>query len=261
MFPEAEVLHIEAPPNRYEADYFVGGSLPVAQGWRPKLLKPWLVVTKESFRSTATGEIALQIDLRAEPLLLKERVAFGVRRALQLDPTLRQKSVRWLALPQKRLHSELSRALDWLWNGIRLLPFSDEDIAQGIGLCFALKRLGYDKEDHSREQLRLVEFCLGRSLRIQSGSWEGSHADGFASAGDLLSAVRPDIGKRLLPKHRTYASQISPLLQLCSNPSRLFVFDKFARLFATQIGPTQVMRRGAQACHFSPARLDGFGLP
>jgi hypothetical protein len=124
-----------------------------------------------------------------------------------------------------------------------------------------LHRLNYGGAEEEKERTSIVNICLGESLRLQSCSWEGSYADGYASKADLLAAVRKDIRTRLLPEHRKYASEIIPLLQLCSNPSRLFSFDRLARLFVVQIAPTQVMMTASSACYFSPARLEGFGLP
>jgi hypothetical protein len=261
FFPDARVFELKAPPGGFEPEYFIGRRFPVRVDWRPKAMVDWLKVPEESFQTTAIGEIALQVSLRLDANELRQSVAFGVRRALQLNPRLRTKAVRWFLLPQKRLNKRLSRALDWLWNGLRLLPYTNEEIAEGIGLCFALHSLGFHKAEREQDQLPIIERCLGPSLRVQFSSWEGSYANAFVSRNDLLDTVRPDVNRYLRPRHRRYADEIFPLLQLCSNPRRLFVFRKFARLFATQIGPIQVMRIHGSASHFSPARLDGFGLP
>jgi hypothetical protein len=164
-------------------------------------------------------------------------------------------------LPQKRLQRRLAQALDRLWNGLRLLPYSNDEIADAIGFCFALHRLGFHEAEREEEQLKIVERCLGPSICVEFSSWDGSGVRAFTSRDDLLKAVRPDIERYLRLRHRRYATHISPLLQLCSNPRRLFVFRSFARVFATQICPTQVMRNNRIASHFSVARLEGFGLP
>jgi hypothetical protein len=261
VFPDAKIFELKAPPGGFEADYFVGGRFPIRMDWRRNALSDWLKVAEESFRTTALGEIGLRVSLRAKAQELRQRVAFGVRRVLQSNPSLRMKAVRWLLLPQRRLNSRLAHALDSLWNGVRLLPYTDEEIAEGIGLCFALHSLGFHEAEREEDQLPIIQSCLGPSLRVEFSSWEGSSARAFVSRNELLGAVRPNVQRYLRPRHRTYATQISPLLQLCSNPRRLFIFRKLARLFATQLGPTQVMRIERCASHFSPARLDGFGLP
>lgn len=260
VFPTARVFRLKTPRNRVEAEFFVGGKLPVLSCWRPQSLQTWQAVTTEPLRATALGEIALHVNLRAEPQALRERVAYGIRRALEIDPTLRRKAVRWTILPQKRLQEKLSRSLDWLWNGMRTLPYSNEDIAEAAGLCFALHRLGFgDVESDKAEQIAAA--LLGEVVRVEFGSWEGSFARGFASARDLRNAVRDDIKKRLLARYREDAAFIQRLLRICSSPKRLFLFSRLTHVFGRQIIPTQVLRPEGEASFFSPARLDAFGLP
>lgn len=259
-FPKAKAFRAKAPPNRVEAKFFVGGKLPRLRCWRSKSLQEWQVVTIEPLRATALGEIGLRVELRAEPSVLRQRVAFGVCRALEIDPTLRRKAIRWIILPQKRLQERLSRSLDWLWNGMRTLPYSNEDIAEAAGLCFALHRLGFTDSDHEDAE-EMARTLLGEVVRVEFGSWEGSYARGFVSASDLRKAVRDDIAKRLLARYRKHAPFVQPLLQICSSPSRLFPFSRLVHVFGRQIIPTQVLRPEGKASFFSPARLDGFGLP
>lgn len=261
VFPEAKVLRIEGPRDGYEASYFVDGKLSQLSDWRRSCLKDWLLIPSEKFRMTVLGEIALEVSIRQSAPSARQSVAYAVRRALELDNTLRNKAIRWVLAPQERSKKLLGQALDWLWSGLRLLPFSDEDIADGIGLCFALHRLGFAETECMEEQLPLVESLLGPSVFVEFSSWEGSCARSFASRRDLLAATRPDIRRRLRPRYRRYASDIRPLLQLCSNHRRLFRFKEFSKLFATQLSPIQVLMRGATVSHFSPARLNGFGLP
>ncbi len=260
VFPEAKFFHAKAPPNRVEPEFFVGGTLRAMPCWRTKALLAWQAITKEPLRETLLGEIGLRIDLRMEPDVLRKCVAFGVLRALEIDPTLRKKAVRWVLLPQKRLQEKLSRSLDWLWNGMRTLPYSNEDIAEAAGLCFALHRLGFSEADRESAE-QIASELLGKSVRVEFGAWEGSFGRGFASMADLRDAVRDDIEKRMNARHRKHAQNIQPLLQMCSSPRRLFKFDRFVHVFGRQVIPTQVLRPEGEASFFSPARLEGFGLP
>ncbi|MEI6656229.1 MAG: FRG domain-containing protein [Verrucomicrobiota bacterium] len=122
MFPDAKCIELETPRNGFEEKFFVRGNIPVMPCWHLRKVQDWQVVFKEPLRETALGEIGLGIDLRAEAQTLRRSVAYGVLRALDIDPTLRKKAVRWIILPQKRLQEKLSRSLDWLWNGCGHCP-------------------------------------------------------------------------------------------------------------------------------------------
>jgi hypothetical protein len=53
---------------------------------------------------------------------------------------------------------------------------------------------------------------------------------------------------------------IFPILQTSSDPRRTFDFEILAPIFAREIAPFQVLAR-SDAIFYSPARLDGLGLP
>ena len=250
IFPEALVFEIEPSPGGFEAEFFVRGKLPLRTDWRRKAMMNWLSVKSESFYETATGDIGLRVSLRADPHALRQNVVFAVKRALELNPNLRNRAARWFLLPQQRLQKRLTHALDWLWNGLRLLPYTDQEIADAIGLCFALHRLGFHNQERDDDRVGIANQCLGPTVCVEFSSWDGSGARGFVSRSDLRSAVRPSIQSYMKPRYRAYAKNIEPLLQLCSNPRRLFEFRRLASVFATQICPTQVMRPHRTAGHF-----------
>jgi hypothetical protein len=99
------------------------------------------------------------------------------------------------------------------------------------------------------------EIALNLSLKMANST------RAYVARDVLFAAVRTDIKRHLRPKYQNIAEQITPLLQICMNHQRLFRFQPFGDLFVRQIVPFQVLRRGHLACHFSPARLVGFGLP
>lgn len=260
VFPDVKITRLEPPPDRVEPRFFVNEKLPPLASWNASHLKRWQSVKKEELRTTALGEIALRLDLKSEPESLRQRASFGVRRALELDPSLRRKAVRWILLPQKRLQSRLSKSLDQIWNGMRVLPYNESDIADAIGLCFGLYCFGFADADREGAH-KIAEMFLGDTVRVEFGSWDGSSAQGFASASDLRSAVREDINDYLLPKYHDRGRFVQPLLQLCSSPSRLFNFKRFVGVFGRQIIPCQALHGGDSPVFFSPARLEAFGLP
>lgn len=260
-FPEAMICHLKAPSKGIEHQYFRNRRLPILPEWEVTRLQNWLQVPNEPFYETVLGEIALRVNLRSTPESIRNSVIYGIMEALKLDPSIRKKSLRWINLPHGRIQKDLSNVLDWVWNGLRLLPYGDEELAEAIGTCFALYRVGYQNMDNQQEQIKLSTEVLGTIIPVQFDSWDGSYLTAFVNEKALRESVRSDICEHLRPKYQSYSRHVKPLMMMCSNHKHLFDFQKFTRVFATQIVPTQVMQRGVQACHFSPLRLRGFGIP
>lgn len=259
-FPDAIVHHLEPPKDRVEPEFFKRGALPRMPCWSKSRMESWKLLPTERLRETSLVEIGLEVDLRSEAGELRSRIAFGVTRALSLDPLLRKKAVNWVLLPQRRLQAKLREAIDLVWNGMRMLPYDDEVIADAIALCFALHRSGF-RDATEEEAHAIATGLLGTCIRIGIGDSNGSSSRGYAAAADLQRATRGDLPTRMLRKYLRYVSSPSAVLQMCLAPERLFEFDPFIRLFGSQIVPTQVMRAHAGGVFFSPARIEGFGLP
>lgn len=260
-FPAAKVLRLHGPKDGYFPEYFQPIGLPELAEWKKSRLRPWLAVPVEDYRKTATGEIALRLNLRMDAKALGDAAAYGVRRALETDPGLRKRAVRWSMEPTGRLPRTLAKALERLWNGVRRQPYSTTQIAAAVGFCFQLHRMGIHVAESTEASQAIFEKCVGPSVRVEFSSWEGNPVQGFAGIEMLMAAVRPDIAKHLREEHQVHADNISVLLQLCSNHRRLFAFERFADVFVRQIVPLQSLSATSRASHFSPARLEGFGLP
>jgi len=260
VFPDAQIHQVELPPNRVEPEFFKRGSLPRMPCWNRVNLDLWKIVPTQRLRDTALVEIGLHLDLRSEASELRSRAAFGIVRALSLDPSLRKKAVNWVLLPQRRLQAKLRKEIDLVWNGMRTLPYEDATIADAIALCFALHRSGF-REATKEEATATISELLGDSMRVGLGDANGSSSYGYAATAGLLGAIRSDIDLRIRKSHLRYISSPFALLQMCSSPDRLFRFDPFVCLFGSQIVPTQVMRAEARGVFFSPARIAGFGIP
>lgn len=259
-FPDAISHQIEAPKNRVHPEFFKRGTLPKMQGWSKSRMDPWKFFPTERLREKSKAEVGLIIDLRSDASEIRSRVAFGVARALSLDPMLRKKAVNWMLLPQGRLQAKLRGSIDLVWNGMRMLPYDNDVIANAIALCFALHKHGF-RDASDEEAKAIIDSLIGNSIKIDIGDSNGSSSEGYASAASLRESIRCDLPKRLRNTYIKHASSPFALLQMCSAPERLFEFDPFISLFGTQIIPTQVMRSETGSIFFSPARIEGFGLP
>jgi hypothetical protein len=261
VFPDADVLEIRAPECGFHQEYFVNGRLSQLRSWAKCRIQQWLVVSEEKFYSTIGGEISLKLSPGLAAEKVREHVAYGVRHSLESNPLLRNQAVRWEIPLRGRTPKALSHALDRLWNGLRRLPYSVQDIADGIGLCVALYCADFHKKEGPNEQVAVAERFLGSCLGVEIASWNGSHAHAIVCREQLAAALRPDLRQRLRPEYRHYENNIEALLALCCCPRHLFAFESFSRLFATQMAPTQVLISAHNPGHFSPARTSAFGLP
>jgi hypothetical protein len=157
----------------------------------------------------------------------------------------------------------LTRALNWLWDGMRSLPYSDTQLSNAIGNCVALHQQGFNAAI-SEEEATLIAAKVFRAevIHLEFGSADSSFSQGYSHLPELLDAVREDIHGRLAPAHREeFSANLKFLLQVLSAPDRTFDFTKLTSTFAQYLIPTQVLSRSGQAVFFSPARLASFGLP
>jgi hypothetical protein len=259
-FPDAIVHHLEPPPNRFHSEYFKRGGPSRLACWTDPSIEQWKHIPTERLRETVLGEIGLQVDLRSEPDELRARVAFGVARALSLDSSLRKKAVNWVLLPQRRLQANLREGIDRIWNGMRALPYTDQVIAEAIGLCFALHRCGF-QSTNGEDGKRIASALLDNPMLVGIGDSVGSSTYGYVSETDLKNALRKDIKSLLKREYQELDKSPSALVQFCSAPDRLFEFEPFSSIFGSQVVPTQVMSKPNGSVFFSPARIEGFGLP
>jgi len=151
--------------------------------------------------------------------------------------------------------------LERLWDGFRRLPYTDEEIATGIGNAFALFHARRMRLESGLDWKFEAEACFGEVMRVEFGADDGSYSRGFVNTKQLRDTVRADISDYLNPEYRTQVlGNMTGLLQAVFVPTRLFEFRKLATLFATQLAPLQVLTRD-YAVFYSPARLTKFGLP
>jgi len=257
-----KVYFVPGLPGRCNPLIFAGGDLPIHESWNSDSIEPWL-----EERTTHLSElVAINLSLEVSDSPDEARNAFRSKMETMLneDPTLRSKLVKFtysFAAPPQGVSSERNiTSAARLWEGLRRLPFTDEEIATGLGNCLALQ-LWWSKPG-LEEIEAAANTCFGDSLEVALGAPDGSHATAYVEEDALLGCVRSDISTFLVPEtEEEVEGSIIGLVLGCSDPTRLFDFRPLASLFATQICPVQVITRRDMAVYYSPACLDSFGLP
>jgi hypothetical protein len=258
-----------SPPNRCNSDIILGGDLPIHDSWNPENVNAWLTVSTERLEKSVTNE-RFHIDLKAadSPNEIGDAFRATIVNRLNEYRILRSRLATFTyrftpPIPTGVLPEGSLQAVARLWDGLRRLPLTDEEIATGLGNCLALKLWWFKLGQPRMEEFESVaSACFGDSQWVEFGASDGSYSRAYAEKNALLGCVRPDISAFLAPQFKKQVEgNIVGMLQGCSDPRKLFDFRLLASLFATQIGPVQVLTRGSEAVYFSPALLDSFGLP
>jgi hypothetical protein len=259
--------HVVIPKSAGWSSEFCQHAPPVLDSWMPDRIRQWLESEKELFSRVST-ESAVTVELSPDfaPLQIRSVVKSAVLQALSRDPLLRAHLVRWeiRADASASRVSDITAALERLWDGVRILAYSGEQVADSIGQCVALwVAIGNKDANWVHVQEEAADACFAKSTRVEFGSEDGSYSKGFASRDLLLTAVRSDIERYLDPALASLVlGNLTGLLQAIQDPRRLFEFSSLADVFVRQLAPSQVLfRDDSVAIFYSPARVDCFGLP
>jgi hypothetical protein len=263
------ILRLTGPPGKCDPELVPNGPPFRPSSWDESIVSAWQLVSPEGFAASISSETCPMTVRSTDSLATRTAMACDqVTTYVNSNPSARQTLLSWsLSIEhvaiQKEDAEEITRTLQRLWDGLRLLPYSNHQVAEGMGFCAALAvdLLSFSPQDR-QDWHQIHRSFLSDSIEIEFGSEDGSYSRAYVDRSDLLHAVRDDIGKFLNPQ---YADQvlgnITGLLQAIQSPDRLFEFDKLADLFATRIAPVQVWMRKGTAVFYSLARLDTLGLP
>lgn len=238
--------------------------------WQLENLKPWLEFPLEKFEdANAKSEIVLDIDLtnitKSNWGCLPESISGQLMKRLSSEQGIRGRLVyftlRKSDADRKPVYLDKT-PLEKLWDGLRTLPYDNQELADGLANCIMLHILWQLLDCTKFESWASVaNRYFGESIEVEFGPPDSSYSRSFVSKQGLIQAVRPDL-QQLKPEYYNFLNpgNISDLLLRLNSPKLLFDFRKLAHLFATQICPIQVLSRSL-AIFYSPAQLDAFGLP
>lgn len=255
----------EAPSDGIEHECFGPGGLPVHESWQPNRMAEWLSPEEErwSARSGAPKATIRYPSIGESPTkiqVMKDQISA----AFAEHAELRRGPVSWILLDASA--APLTRWIELAWDGLRRWPYSSTDIAQALATVVEYGML-IDGQLTARQDAelarQLAERCFGPAIEIEIGMEDGSYTRGFVNSDLLWQAVRKDFGDLLTNDWRPQISGVLHVLQIASNPKRVFVFDRLQTLFCTQVVPTQVVLRdemSGKARLYSLARATSLGL-
>lgn len=232
----------------------------VLASWTEEALQPWLATSAEMFHE-AVG-VTQTITFREGPNAPQadQQLAYGMLTAMRQDKSLRLKAVKWdlVHLPDTVKREQIEKMVRQAWNGMRRLPYADDDIAAACGALLVLCTLPGCRSNEGGKILRAFQTWQADAIEVEFAGTSDSGSRGYCSAADLCQAISPSwIDEESL---QSPAIDARAALQRCNRPQHMMEFPKFAALFGRQIIPSQLVR-DRSVLHFNPATLAVFGLP
>ncbi len=242
---------------------------PKLDSWNNSHIESWLAQSNEKYLDTLGDETwEMTLDLNKAIGSIQNEALDYLTTQFKKNPNVRNLLLNWSIKvvgnqPSYPIENRVESYIKRLWDGLRKLPYDDQDIAKGLANCFVLASyLLKQGRVMQVDWAKVTSECFGETIEIEFGSEDGSYSRAFASKSELLTAVREDIYDYIDPEWKTQLEKnIIGLLQAIWAPNRLFDYDKLTKIFAHEIVPFQVITRAERvAIFFSPARLDSFGL-
>jgi hypothetical protein len=245
-------FRLDPPPDRYHPQHFKDGQLEPHSSWDQAILKAWEDSAAEPFQTMQRQPIPLMIDPSWSPLERRRRVTAAVAGALRIYSGLRRSLVDW-DFGNSDGNGLLVEAVEWLWDGMRRLPYTETQIATAIGVCAQLASLGLSADTEWERQSKIASELFGPAIPIEFGGPDGSYSRAFTAERDLRAAMRDDLLELTEERFRDRFDTTTRILVDVTNPQRLFDFKRLCALFAEQIVSWQVLTRRGRVVFFAPS--------
>ncbi|MBZ0318313.1 MAG: hypothetical protein K8L91_18010 [Anaerolineae bacterium] len=242
---------------------------PVDQSWKEAHF--WLAQTDESYKESVTNlNCQIRIQPNKEILLVGLDVQEFVKSQFEAIPDIRNKLIKWsvVDINGNSLHQGISKYLQDLWDGLRVLPYTENQILKSLGnlvvlLLYSEKHgFRYDAPFKDESYMEVVkQSCFGELIEIEFGAGDGSYSRSYVPKEKLLWAVREDVESYIAIQYRDFIlGNIEGLLQAVRTPSCLFNFERLTDVFVEYIVPFQILKN-REVKYYTPARVTVLGLP
>lgn len=256
---QSAMRYIRVSSDGYDDDVFDTPPEELSS-WSEEALKPWLETRAETFREVVG--LRHTITLRDGPNVPSpgEQLVYGISTAMRHDTSLRLRAVQWelQGLSDAVDRTRLERLVREAWNGMRCLPYTDEDIAVACGALLELCAQPDSLSSDAGKVLRAFRAWCPDAMEVEFGARGDTGSRGYCSEAQLFQVISP-VWAESLPLGVS-AGDPHAALRLCHLPKGMLDFPAFARLFGRELIPSQLVR-DRPLVHFNPARLDTFGLP
>lgn len=241
-------------PRTYEQDSFVS-ALSIAEQWSDQALKQWRITPIESFHSTVGRQITLHLRGGATAPSTADQVRHSIRSALNSQPELRAQAVEWsfTGLPDDVDESLFRSATRQAWNGMRNLPYTNQDIACAISaLIFLCSLPGCRSIDGARVD-QAFQTWTSDAIYVQFGYSGDPYSKAYCSDSGLFKALDPTWISNL--KDPESVTSMTDAFRQTHDPRLMFDFTQLSSIFAREIIPSQLAMKRPLVL-YNPADLE-----
>jgi hypothetical protein len=259
--PFFDVKALSPLPNGVQEKAFKNISeLKILPSWEELRLEIWSEYKEEDYHST-TGQIQrLRLHPSYSEAEVKNAITFGVKQLLNSNASIRGKTIDWI-LEGSPGYLDVQKAaslLSLIWNGMRCLPYDNEEISIASGNLIYLFTKNI-RDLNREEQLEVFSSLGGSSQRVSFSIKEGNGSTAFASKESLIKAYGINFSALLIETFKTNTDP-KDLFRFIYNPRLMFDFNVFKHMFATEIIPSQIALYESYVI-YNPTQITIFGNP
>ena len=243
-----EILEVE--DELYIEEFVIKDRL-LKHKWEQKDLELWENRIIEKYKDIYTTEKFLfkiesfeKID--ENKFIINEQLS----KLLNENQDIRQKAIKFLILDNEKnieLIEKFEKYSNLIWNGMRKLPYENNDIAKVISDLIQILDISvFEYEKFDKDFLK-----IGFSDIVGAGN------SAFVNENFLYEAMRDDLKDCIIEDTKDVRSIIYHI----RDPQLLYKFEAFKKLFVDSIILSQVVYGGNDFVIFSPTEIKVFGLP
>jgi hypothetical protein len=256
-------------PNdfRGEPTSFLNETFPPRhESWSGDVISLWLQEPVEKYDGRDDGRIkTLIVNLTSDPKSAFIALREQLRLLFEKQDIRPQLNVGWSVTDTRGapVYSAYDRAngsknpalvsegVRLIFDGMRGKPYSDVNIEVALATYVCLACF---------PAWETMNKLWGELIGVEMDG-AGVRSRGFCGVEALTAALREDFADYLVPREieALRTGGISEALGMLIEPSRMFVFDDFAKAFAEQVIPSIVLQRIEDVLHFNVAKLRVFG--
>lgn len=230
--------------------------------WSEDTLQPWLNVPVENFYEVVGVRQLITLREGLNVPSPCNQLAYGMSMAMRSDTSLRLRAVQWdlRGLPEAVDRDRLEELVREAWNGMRRLPYTDEDIAIACSSLLELCAQPGCLSSDSRKILLAFSAWHSDVMEVEFGSKGDSGSRGYCSKESLVQSINNEWAQNCILS--ASGSRVDPVaaLKYCYLPRKMLDFSTFTKIFGRELIPSQLIRN-RKLIHFNPAKIDIFGLP
>ncbi|ROR21418.1 FRG domain-containing protein [Comamonas sp. BIGb0124] len=247
-------------PERYTKSAFSAAPI-LLESWNETALAPWRLERHENFHTVVGKTVHIRVRSGSGAPPAHQQVKAAFLNALSREMNLRASSSVWKIDGLEGIH-DIDRylsAIQSAWNGMRNIPYKDQDIASTMGALTQLFSISKCNSMIGHTMDHAFKQWIPDAFEIEFGcDILNTISRAHCSSHDILQCLDSN-WKHSCKNQKTYSTPAGAL-SACSKPDHMFEFDAFASIFARQIIPAQLARERPLVL-FNPARLSFFGIP